>query len=122
MTEGEPKMLSKEQEQAKDILDFLKPQRYDCIDDLPSEKVNKDDPNYFKYKCRRTWWQGINSALGLAKRRKLFKDPEISQRVDNFMGFIMSLSPQNFRTREEIEQANLELDNVIEYLNKEYKY
>lgn len=94
------------------ILDFLKHERNQCIDDLPKERVIPGDPNYYKYKCRTAWWQGIKSNLSVLLEDGILDD-QTKERVSSFLLWMSTVDFKKFRTRDDINKANDILDIVI---------
>ncbi|MDP3994437.1 MAG: hypothetical protein Q8P91_01220 [bacterium] len=57
--EDKEKSLSPKEQRLAD----LKHLRHDFLDDLPPEKVTFADPNYYRYKCRGNYFQGVVGVL-----------------------------------------------------------
>lgn len=118
MSAVESMVSNLEQQEVMRLLAFFKNRRYECVDDLPAERITDiDDPKYYLYKCRNNWWQGIAGEMELmVDSSELVDDPELADEIRGFLEFVYGLDPQKFRTREEIDRANKVLEEVIAYL------
>jgi hypothetical protein len=105
------------QEPSESLL-FLKNERFNCIDDLPTKRVTLDDADYYKYKCRTGWWQGIISRFRYLLYRNLITDDQVKQEMHAFLDYTSKIDFTKFRTREEIDQANSAIDKVITCLKR----
>ena len=115
MIEHEPNPENKE---IARILAYLKKERYECIDDLPSKPVEPKDPNYRRYKCRSNWWQGITSSMKLLLHKNLIDDSDIQKTMSDFLAYVRTMDFFKFRAREELDKANAVLDIIIASLEK----
>jgi len=98
------------------LLPILKERRYDCIEDIPAERVTRDDPNYYRYKCRNNWFHSSMEAMGgvLGSIADSALRDEIAAGIRSFR----QIDWQAMRTREDINKMNGLLGKVINYFDQ----
>jgi hypothetical protein len=111
------KKQGKPREPSESLL-FLENERFNCIDDLPTKRITPDDANYYQYKCRTGWWQGIISRFRYLLHINLITDDQVRQEMQDFLAYVGKIDFTKFRTREEINHANSVIDKVITCLKK----
>lgn len=106
------------QEYLRDFINF----RDNYIDDLPPQRLYPEYPNYHKYKCRGSFFQGI-----IARIENLIIEDAIidSHAVEMAKKFINEYKAgvggkdwSQLLTKEDIEKVNGILDFLIKYLSE----
>jgi len=92
--------------------------RNDFIDDLPIEKVSPQDPNYYKYKCRGNFFQGVVADLSNIIDEGIIKDDKIISAIEEFLKYATEeIDFSKFTTKENIRRVNEILDLVIKHFS-----
>ena len=99
------------------FLPELKKRLHDCIDDLPADWVQEDDPNFYRYKCRTNWFSPIKQFFVFSLSQ--IRDPLHSEVETYIYHLEHEVDWQAMRTREDIERANSILQKVITYIETE---
>ena len=98
------------------MLPIMKELRYDRIEDIPAEKISREDPNYFRYKCRNNWFHGSIQVIdGLLQH---INDPSLRSETATGIQFFRQIDWQAMRTREDIDKMNGLLEKVINYFDQ----
>lgn len=120
MNKEGPQKIETKKEILTMFIERFEKSRFECIDDLPPDRIPSDDPNLYKYKCRTNWWNGVLSGLSVLLSNLPDLSKETKEEVKNFSEYILSgVDYSKFRTKEEINKANKHLDNLIALLKKE---
>ena len=118
MTEKIPQIENKF-EKIEKIIKALKNYKDNFIEDLPEQLITMDDPDYYRYKCRTNWWHHLLAELGrIDLYPHLFKK-ETFDKNKEFMDFIEGLDYEKFRTKNEIDKANIFLGELVSCLEEE---
>ncbi|MBI5229976.1 MAG: hypothetical protein HY981_01610 [Candidatus Magasanikbacteria bacterium] len=102
--------------------------RHKYFDEIPKNILKPGDPHYEYYKCRGAWWTIISGNIQNARDNGLFKNTHIAQEVQKFLDYVKAVQTRRsaqmknelaYRyTREDINGANIFLDNFIAYLSR----
>ena len=104
---------------AGNYLQVLETFRNDFIDDIPSEMVDLDDPNYHFYKCRKNFFVEIIGIMGLVLRDGVVVEPTAAKKALEFMDFVQKeITTRQKITEQDIAKANEILDIIIGQLKK----
>lgn len=103
----------------KDVINYLLERRSDCVDDLPPCAVSFDDPKYYSYKCRTNRWTSISTRMQMLMKQLPNISEDTKSEMLTFCAYAKALDGAEFRTPEEIQQANIILDNIITLLKDE---
>lgn len=79
------RLLFEERQQLRDKLHEF---RYNLIDDLPSQRITRDDPNFSKYKCKSTFFTGLMGHLDMALRDNILISPEEIKIAKDYILFV----------------------------------
>jgi hypothetical protein len=116
--QGDNPTLTPEQlEKISRLMPFLRAWRDDFLDDLPAERIELDDPNYKRYKCRMNIYGNLAQVIHLISPN--FDEP-LAAEAKSFVDYVMNvMDKQAMRTREDIDRANEIHKKVIEFLESE---
>lgn len=98
------------------MLPILKELRYDRVEDIPAQRVSKDDPNYYRYKCRNNWFHSSIQAIDGVLQH--IDDPSLHPEITAGIQFFRQIDWQAMRTREDIDKMNGLLEKVIHYFDQ----
>ncbi len=101
---------------------MFKTLRYSFLDDLPAQRITPSDPNYYLYKCRGNWLACLRGHLENAiDSDRIFNDRSIVERIEKFIERFLGKGADNtVVTRQEINEVNQLLDEVIAYLEPKH--
>ncbi len=88
------------------------------IDELPPEKLSRNDSNYHRYKCRGNYFQGVAATLERIIADGMILSPELVSKIEQF--HLLAFEEKDFSefvTQEEIDKVNKLLDEIIEHLS-----
>jgi len=101
----------------KTLLPILQLWRDNYLDDLPAERIQHDDPNYFRYKCRMNVYGNFVNIVELLWP---YFDEQLAADASEFIHYVRDeMDWQAMRTREDIDRANDLNRKVTAYIEKE---
>ncbi|MFA7653621.1 MAG: hypothetical protein WCX97_01065 [Candidatus Magasanikbacteria bacterium] len=114
-TQGYPVELIRKQV-LENILELRDDRKW--TDDIPSEILKPDHPNYYNYRCRGAWFSSIASEIVSLLRRDQTLSTEIRSECENFIEFVQAMPKRDpdRTTDDDIEKGKLFLDHIINYL------
>lgn len=116
MFEREPIKINPEAEK-KELIGKIDSFLNDFTNDIPEELVKLDDPNYYKYKVRVNWFQGVSYILESATNKQLISEGLKNEVAVFFDNFKERHAVKDVRTtKEEIEKAENLLKKVKDEL------
>jgi len=84
-------------------------------EDIPEYEVDFGD-----FKVRKNWWHGVTQELETAESESVLSG-EVEAKVQDFLHFIFSPNFKNrWTTEEDIKKADQIINDVVEYLKREY--
>ncbi len=106
-------------ESAETVFRGLNFMRYECLDDLPTDKLKPEDPNYQLYKCRTSWIMGLFNRLQTAQLDGYLSDPLTNEKIKKLHTFLFNIHKnEKMRTPEDIAFLNDVLDTAILEMRK----
>lgn len=109
----EKKLTPEDLEMIREDLDYFIHERDDCIDEIPENKLQPGDKNYYLYKCRLNWFTGIMGRCDWYLTEKIL-NKEADEKARAFIKYVQDM-PGDRTKPEDIKYGNQVLDYFIDY-------